>query len=113
LPEAVQHYTDRNYAVIIDEAHSSQSGNMARQMRKAMSLDEAAKFDEEEEKETDEEKMLNDAIEQEMMRTGIKRNVSYFAFTATPKPKTIELFCENINGEKEPFDVYSMKQAID
>ena len=113
ISEAVQHYADRNYAVIIDEAHSSQSGNMARQMRKAMSLDEAAKFDEEVEKETDEEKMLNKAIEQEMARTGVKRNVSYFAFTATPKPKTIELFCENINGEKEPFDVYSMKQAID
>ena len=113
ISEVVQHYADRNYAVIIDEAHSSQSGNMARQMRKAMSLDEAAKFDEEVEKETDEEKMLNEAIEQEMARTGVKRNVSYFAFTATPKPKTIELFCENINGEKEPFDVYSMKQAID
>lgn len=113
ISEAVEHYTDRNYAVIIDEAHSSQSGNMARQMRKAMSLDEAAKFDEEIEEEADEEKMLNDAIEQEMARTGVKRNVSYFAFTATPKPKTIELFCENINGEKEPFDVYSMKQAID
>lgn len=113
ISEAVEHYTDRNYAVIIDEAHSSQSGNMARQMRKAMSLDEAAKFDEEIEEETDEEKMLNDAIEQEMVRTGVKRNVSYFAFTATPKPQTLELFCENINGEKEPFDVYSTKQAID
>ena len=113
ISEAVEHYTDRNYAVIIDEAHSSQSGNMARQMRKAMSLDEAAKFDEEIEEETDEEKMLNDAIEQEMARTGVKRNVSYFAFTATPKPQTLELFCENINGEKEPFDVYSTKQAID
>ena len=113
ISEIVQHYTDRNYAVIIDEAHSSQSGNMARQMRKAMSLDEAAKFDADLENETDEEKMLNDAIEKEMLRTGVKRNVSYFAFTATPKPKTIELFCENINGEKEPFDVYSMRQAID
>ena len=113
ISEIVQHYTDRNYAVIIDEAHSSQSGNMARQMRKAMSLDEAAKFDADFENETDEEKMLNDAIEKEMLRTGVKRNVSYFAFTATPKPKTIELFCENINGEKEPFDVYSMRQAID
>lgn len=110
---AVEHYTDRNYAVIIDEAHSSQSGNMARQMRKAMSLDEAAKFDEEIEEETDEEKMINDAIEKEMARTGVKKNVSYFAFTATPKPQTIELFCENINGGKDPFDIYSMKQAID
>lgn len=113
IAESVQHYTDRNFAVIIDEAHSSQSGSMARQMRKAMSLEEAEDFDRQQEDEIDEEKMLNDAIEKEMRRTGIKKNVSYFAFTATPKPKTIELFCENINGEKEPFDVYSMKQAID
>jgi len=113
ISDSVQHYADRNFAVIIDEAHSSQSGSMARQMRKAMSLEEAEAFDQEQEKETDEEKLLNEAIEREMSRTGIKKNVSYFAFTATPKPKTIELFCENINGEKEPFDVYSMKQAID
>ena len=113
IAEIVQHYPDRNYAVIIDEAHSSQSGNMARQMRKAMSLEEATEFDKQTESETDEDKILNDAIEKEMSRTGIKHNVSYFAFTATPKPKTIELFCEREYGTKEPFDVYSMKQAID
>lgn len=113
IAEIVQHYTDHNYAVIIDEAHSSQSGRLARDMRKALSLDEAAKMDEQQEQENDEEKKLYAAIEQEMNRTGIKNNVSYFAFTATPKPKTIELFCERINGTKEPFDIYSMKQAID
>lgn len=113
IAEIVQHYTDHNYAVIIDEAHSSQSGRLARDMRKALSLDEAAKIDEQQEQENDEEKKLYAAIEQEMNRTGIKNNVSYFAFTATPKPKTIELFCERRNGTKEPFDIYSMKQAID
>lgn len=113
IAEAVQHYPDRNYAVIIDEAHSSQSGNMARQMRKAMSLDEAEEFDRQAEADFDEDKLLNDAIEKEISRTGIKSNVSYFAFTATPKAKTIELFCEREYGSKEPFDVYSMKQAID
>ena len=113
IAESVMHYPDRNYAVIIDEAHSSQSGNMAREMRKAMSLEEAESFDKKAESEIDEEDILNEAIEQEMERTGIKKNVSYFAFTATPKDKTIELFCEREYGTKEPFDVYSMKQAID
>lgn len=112
IAEIVQHYSDRNYAVIIDEAHSSQSGNMARQMRKALSLDEATAFDAIEETETDEEKLLNDAIEKEMLRTGVKKNVSYFAFTATPKSKTIELFCEKEYGRKEPFDIYPTHQAI-
>ena len=113
IAEIVHHYSDHNYAVIIDEAHSSQSGRLARDMRKALSLDEATEMDERQEQENDDEKKLYDAIEQDMNRTGIKNNVSYFAFTATPKPKTIELFCERIRGTKEPFDVYSMKQAID
>lgn len=113
IAESVKHYTDRNYAVIIDEAHSSQSGNMAREMRKAMSLDEAEAFDRRAEEEVNEEDALNAAIEDEMSRTGVKTNVSYFAFTATPKEKTIQLFCEREYGTKEPFDVYSMKQAID
>ena len=113
IAEAVQHYSDHNYAVIIDEAHSSQSGRLARDMRKALSLDEATESDARQEQENDEEKILYDAIEKEMTRTGVKNNVSYFAFTATPKPKTIELFCETVCGVKEPFDTYSMKQAID
>jgi len=113
IAEAVHHYTDRNYAVIIDEAHSSQSGNMARQMRKAMSLDEAVMFDKQMEDAESEERMLREEIEKEMARTGVKTNVSFFAFTATPKSKTFQLFCENINGERVPFDVYTMKQAIE
>lgn len=112
IAEAVKHFSDRNYAVIIDEAHSSQSDDLARQMRKALSLKEAEDFDKEVEKETDQEEMLDAAIETEMNRTGVKKNVSYFAFTATPKEKTIQLFCENENGKKEPFDIYSMHQAI-
>lgn len=115
IAEAVQHYPDHNYAVIIDEAHSSQSGKLGRDMRKAMSLDEAAKFDADNESkaENEEDKMLVKAIIDDMERSGVKKNVSYFAFTATPKDSTIQLFCERRNGKKEPFDVYSMKQAID
>jgi type I restriction enzyme, R subunit len=112
IADTISIYPDRMYAVIIDEAHSSQSGENNRQMRKALSLQEAAQQDAEDEEENDEEKKLNDMIEAEMKRKGYKSNVSFFAFTATPKPKTIEIFCERENGSKEPFDVYTMEQAI-
>lgn len=113
ISDTIQLYPDRTYAVIIDEAHSSQSGENARQMRKALSLREASIFDEDiEEEEGDEEDKLNSLIEEEMKRGGAKRNISFFAFTATPKGKTIELFCEREHGTKEPFDTYTMEQAI-
>ena len=112
IADTIGLFPDRKYAVIIDEAHSSQSGENNRQMRKALSLEEAAQQDGEDEETNDEEKKLNAIIEAEMTRKGRKANVSFFAFTATPKPKTIELFCERANGSKHPFDVYTMEQAI-
>lgn len=112
IADTISFFPDRKYAVIIDEAHSSQSGENNRQMRKALSLEEATQQDAEDEAANDEEKKLNDIIEAEMKRKGHKSNVSFFAFTATPKPKTIEVFCERENGTKEPFDIYTMEQAI-
>lgn len=123
IADAVTLDANRTYAVIIDEAHSSQSGDMARQMRKALSLKEAEAFDKpiaDNESFADNpyadltpEDYLNKCIEADMQKTGVKKNVSFFAFTATPKPKTLELFCENVGGTLEPFDSYTMKQAID
>lgn len=112
ISDTISFFPDRKYAVIIDEAHSSQSGENNRQMRKALSLEEATQQDAEDEDANDEEKKLNEIIEAEMERKGHKDNVSFFAFTATPKPKTIEVFCERENGSKEPFDIYTMEQAI-
>lgn len=104
ISEHITNFPDRNYAVIIDEAHSSQSGDAARHMRKALSLSEAEHFDE--------DRNIDEIVEEEIEKKGIKKNISFFAFTATPKPKTIELFCERMYGTKEPFDVYSMEEAI-
>ena len=128
IADSVKTYPDRKYAVLIDEAHSSQSGEDARQMRKALSLEEAEAFDAMVENEEDVDDMINDAanyeneltqediinnkIAQEIRRKGASKNVSFYAFTATPKDKTIELFCEREYGVKEPFDLYSMEQAI-
>lgn len=108
ISESITLFSDRNYAVIIDEAHSSQSGDAARSMRKALSLTEAAIFDDAVEKEED----LDAIVSAEIEKKGLKKNISFFAFTATPKPKTIELFCERMYGTKEPFDEYTMEDAI-
>jgi type I restriction enzyme R subunit len=106
ISDEVSHKLDKKYAVIIDEAHSSQSGETSRHMRKALSLEEAA------EKDTP-EKDLDEVIADEISKKGQQPNISQFAFTATPKPKTIELFgTVQPDGSKQPFDVYSMEQAI-
>ncbi|MFL0101524.1 type I restriction endonuclease subunit R [Tenacibaculum maritimum] len=106
ISDAASEFPDRKYAVIIDEAHSSQSGETSRHMRKALSLEEAA------EKDTP-EKDLDEVIADEISKKGQQPNISQFAFTATPKPKTIELFgTVQPDGGKEPFDIYSMEQAI-
>jgi type I restriction enzyme R subunit len=74
-------------------------------MRKALSLEEAAELDVP-------EKELDDIIAEEIQKKGQQKNISQFAFTATPKPKTIELFGTQGPVEKEPFDKYTMEQAI-
>jgi type I restriction enzyme R subunit len=93
------------FAVIIDEAHSSQSGESSHKLNQALS---GANGSDEEEK-TDEDRIL-EAIQSRKMLD----NVSYFAFTATPKNKTLELFGDrNSDGKPVHFHIYSMKQAIE
>ncbi len=101
----VTNYPDRTYAVLIDEAHSSQSGESSRQMRMALSLEEA-------EKDEENIKTADEIIADEISKKGQQPNISQFAFTATPKPKTLELFGTKINGKIEPFDEYTMEEAI-
>lgn len=57
-------------------------------------------------------KDLDDVITEEVIKKGNQQNISFFAFTATPKPKTIEIFGTEIDGQKQPFDLYTMEQAI-
>lgn len=105
ISDVIAQNKDKTYAVIIDEAHSSQAGESARHLRKALSLEEAEIAD-------GEEKDLDDLIADEIKKKGDQTNISFFAFTATPKPKTLELFGTNRNGQKEAFDLYTMEQAI-
>ena len=106
ISDSVSHFSDRNFAVIIDEAHSSQAGESARHLRKALSLEESEEADKK-------EKSINDIIEDEIASKGDQKNISFFAFTATPKNKTIEIFgTVQPDGTKKEFDLYSMEQAI-
>jgi type I restriction enzyme R subunit len=110
ISESVRGMKDRKFAVIIDEAHSSQTGESAKHLRKALSLEQAAKEEETEEKE--QQKTLEALVEEEIEKTGRQPNISYFAFTATPKNKTLEIFCEPVDGKLQAFDEYTMDQAI-
>jgi type I restriction enzyme R subunit len=79
----------RKFAIIIDEAHSSQSGKTAASMSATLG---AANDDGDDEGEVDAEDVVNAAIEQRMAARKMMTNASYFAFTATPKNKTLEMF---------------------
>jgi type I restriction enzyme R subunit len=104
---------EKRYAVIIDEAHSSQSGEAATEL-KGVLASEAIKKQAREEAEA---KGLPD-YEEEILKTLAKRkkqpNISFFAFTATPKFKTLEFFGQvGPDGRPRPFHLYSMRQAIE
>ena len=109
--DEVKYLPKRNYAVIIDEAHSSQSGAMARKMKQILStnsLEEAEALERDVDKEVEEE-ILNEIESYRNLK-----NVSFFAFTATPKNKTLEMFgTKDDKGAYHSFHLYSMKQAID
>lgn len=97
----------RNYAVIVDEAHSSQTGESSRELKEILGA--GTEFGGEE-GEADWEDVRNKIMESR----GKQKNLSFFAFTATPKGKTLELFgTPGTNGKPEAFHIYSMRQAIE
>jgi len=102
------------FAVIVDEAHSSQSGESTKSLKAVLasrSLEDAER--EESDAQTPEEE-LEDTILAEIQRRGRLPNLSTFAFTATPKQKTLELFgVKGDDGKFAPFLLYSMRQAIE
>lgn len=105
--DSIHHLPTRKYAVIIDEAHSSQSGETATELKgvlggaelRVKALEKAA-----EEGEADLERLFR-----AMAKRGQQPNISFFAFTATPKHKTLAIFGRN----GEPFHRYTMRQAIE
>ena len=105
----------RNYAVIVDEAHSSQTGSAALKLKTALADTEEALHEYAElEGKAEEELDPDDKLMNEMIVQGRHKNLSFFAFTATPKDKTLELFGTEYNDDSfHPFHIYSMRQAIE
>ena len=103
IVDSVKGLKNKHFAVIIDEAHSSTSGKNMAAITKSLGSGEV---------ETDVD--VEDIITDEINRNGKQPNVSMFAFTATPKPTTLQLFGRvNEQGQYEAFHIYSMKQAIE
>lgn len=106
----------QNFAIIVDEAHSSQTGEAARKLKKALAdtsvaLEEYARLEGEVEANTPDEQ---DKILNELATQGQHDNLSFFAFTATPKDKTLQMFgTQTPDGKYVPYHIYSMKQAIE
>lgn len=102
--------------MIVDEAHSSQTGQSAMKLKMALAdtTEALAEYAELEDKAEDELDLENDKFLQELVTAGKHKNLSFYAFTATPKDKTLELFGEEWpDGSFHPFHVYSMRQAIE
>ncbi len=100
IVDGISDMSDKRFAVIIDEAHSSQSGSAHDNMNRVMG--------------TEEDEDPQDAIVKVMQSRKMRGNASYFAFTATPKPITLEKFgIQQEDGSFKPFHLYSMKQAIE
>jgi type I restriction enzyme, R subunit len=106
LDELGSAHRDKNFAIVIDEAHSSQGGRATAALNQAFAEGGAS----------DEDETVEDAINRLMESRKLLPNASYFAFTATPKNKTLEIFGVRhlVDGEPKhrPFHTYSMKQAI-
>ena len=103
IVDGIDDLTERNFAVIIDEAHSSQSGSASDKLNMTLGA---------EDEEVPED--LQDKILATMKGRKMSQNASYFAFTATPKPATLEKFGRQApDGKFYPFHLYSMKQAIE
>lgn len=114
--KAFKEMTGKSFAIIIDEAHQGQSGESALTLKKSLiDIGLAVKDFAEEEGIEESEVDLNNALVETIIRQGKHANQSFFAFTATPKNKTIELFGTRdiITGKMRPFHVYSMRQAIE
>lgn len=119
--EKVNDLHGKHFAIIVDEAHSSQTGEASRKMKAILGESEGLSEEqqlqqvaEEEAKEEHNQADSEDEITKEMSTHGKLGNLSFFAFTATPKAKTLEMFgTPGADGIPHAFHVYSMRQAIE
>jgi type I restriction enzyme, R subunit len=108
ISETISKLKTKTFGVIIDEVHSSQSGETSKHLKKSLSKGVIN-----EEEEDEDERDYEDIIREEILSRGKQNHISFFGFTGTPKEKTLELFGrKNSEGQFVPFHLYSMKQSI-
>jgi type I restriction enzyme R subunit len=109
ISDTISKLKTKSFGVIIDEVHSSQSGETQKHLKKSLSKG----IINEEEEDEGEEKDFEDIIREEILSRGKQKHISFFGFTGTPKPKTLELFGRKGSDDKfHPFHYYTMKQSI-
>ncbi len=114
IAEEIGSLPGQRFAVIVDEAHSSQSGESSKSLKAVLASGSLEAAEAEEAGAATPEEELEAAVLAEMEKRGPLPNLSTFAFTATPKAKTLELFgVKGADGRFEPFHLYSMRQAIE
>jgi type I restriction enzyme R subunit len=114
IVEEISELPGKRFAVIIDEAHSSQTGESAKSLKKVLSSGSLEDAERAEATAESPEEELENRVLAEMEARGRLPNLSMFAFTATPKPKTLEIFgTRQPDGSFAPFSLYSMRQAIE
>ncbi len=116
------HFRNKKFAIVIDEAHSSQGGENAKALNQVLGAvgvessevaEDDGLLDVLSECLTAEERELHELARQRARLRRLTENASYFAFTATPKPKTLRMFGRKTpTGEYAPFHIYTMKQAV-
>ena len=108
ISESINELPHRTFGIIVDEVHSSQSGETSKHLKKSLTKGEEDEPDEDEEYSDVDRRILD-----EIRSRGKKNNISFFGFTGTPKNKTLEIFGrKNEDGKYVPFHIYSMKQSI-
>ena len=114
IAEEIGELPGRRFALIVDEAHSSQSGEGTKGLKSVLAARSLEEAESEETGAQTPEEELDNTVLAEMEKRKHLPNVSTFAFTATPKPKTLELFGDKQpDGSFAPFHLYSMRQAIE
>ena len=126
--DKVESIANRRFAVVIDEAHSSQGGEASKKMKAVLgnsSIEQPEKhsgeikepypkYNEDDNEWVGSEELLKSYIERSANARGKQANMSFFAFTATPKYKTLSVFgCKDNEGKPKPFHLYAMRQAIE
>ena len=111
ISESISKLKSKNFGVIIDEVHSSQSGETSKHLK--MSLSKSVLDEYQEGEDTDDLTDYEQKILKQIISRGKQDHISYFGFSGTPKNKTLEIFGrKNENGQFESFDTYSMEQSI-